>query len=141
MAPLMRGASAVPLPLTRPAGAVRLDQSLKSRLLSKLSIEAVLNLLCALELDRYESSFAHQGISGADLDLADEADLEELGMGVALHRRRFLSQLQTFREQGVPPDLHTELPQTNPERISGPWFYVADGLAKEPTGRSATRCR
>jgi hypothetical protein len=30
--------------------------------------------------------------------------------------------------------LHTELPRTIPERISGPWFYVTDGNTREPTG-------
>ena len=30
--------------------------------------------------------------------------------------------------------LHTELPRTIPDRISGPWFYVTDGNTREPTG-------
>ena len=30
--------------------------------------------------------------------------------------------------------LHTELPRTVPDRISGPWFYVTDGNTREPTG-------
>ena len=34
-----------------------------------------------------------------------------------------------------PIDLSTALPRTIPSTISGPWFYVADGLDKEATGR------
>ena len=35
---------------------------------------------------------------------------------------------------GKPP-FFTELPQSRPKRIAGPWFHVADGLEKEATGR------
>ena len=31
--------------------------------------------------------------------------------------------------------MHTELPRKIPSKISGPWFYVCDGTASEPTGR------
>ena len=65
-------------------------------------------MLQALELWQYKEGFARQGVSGADLRMATDDDLRELGVGLGVHRRRLLTQLGELSSGGVPSDFLCE---------------------------------
>jgi len=70
------------------------------RALDALTSSDVGRLLAHHSLDRYASSF--ESLSGADLRDANDTDLEELGVKVAVHRRRLLALLGEYASAGVP---------------------------------------
>ena len=70
------------------------------RALDALTSSDVGRLLAHHSLDRYAPSF--ESLSGADLREANDTDLEELGVKVAVHRRRLLALLGEYASAGVP---------------------------------------
>ncbi|KAL1507176.1 hypothetical protein AB1Y20_008027 [Prymnesium parvum] len=70
-----------------------------------LSARDVTHLLHAVELGQYAGMFDNFPLTGADLALAEETDLEAAGMTEHLERKQLLSQLQTFQAHGVPQEL------------------------------------
>ena len=70
------------------------------RALDALTSSDVGRLLAHHSLDRYAPSF--ESLSGADLREANDTDLEELGVKVAVHRRRLLALLREYASAGVP---------------------------------------
>ena len=70
----------------------------------------------------YGAAWAALGIDGAllaDPEL-DEADLEELGVAVRLHRRRVLKDVARLRAQGVPEDVLRPTPREEPSPPASP---------------------
>ena len=70
----------------------------------------------------YGAAWAALGIDGAllaDPEL-DEADLEELGVAVRLHRRRLLKDIARLRAQGVPEDVLRPTPREEPSPPASP---------------------
>jgi len=61
--------------------------------LHELSVAQVGELLHRLGLGKYAEAFAEFPVDGACLVVADAADLEEAGMGPAMHRKKFLAAL------------------------------------------------
>ena len=61
--------------------------------LRDLSVAQVGELLHRLGLGKYAEAFAEFPVDGACLVVADAADLEEAGMGPAMHRKKFLAAL------------------------------------------------
>ena len=61
--------------------------------LCELSVAQVGELLHRLGLGKYAEAFAEFPVDGACLVVADSADLEEAGMGAAMHRKKFLAAL------------------------------------------------
>ena len=89
-----------------------------TRSLEHLSKEDVAALLKSIELGAYADAFLATPITGADLRLMEEADLESLGVGVSIHRRRLLRQIEDWsRDGGVPFDALVH-PSSNPH---GDW--------------------
>ena len=89
-----------------------------NRSLEHLSKEDVAALLKSIELGAYADAFLATPITGADLKLMEEADLESLGVGVSIHRRRLLRQIEDWsRDGGVPFDALVH-PSSNPH---GDW--------------------
>jgi len=62
-------------------------------------------LLEGCDLGRYASALRGQGVTGADLAIAADDDLRELGVGLMLHRKRLLAQVDEFAATGVPLSL------------------------------------
>ncbi|KAL1495919.1 hypothetical protein AB1Y20_014561 [Prymnesium parvum] len=75
------------------------------RALASLTSEEVARLLINLDLQRYAESFRKTPISGADLILMTDEDLQLQGIDFPLHRRRLKVQIDGFAENGVPPSL------------------------------------
>ena len=81
-----------------------MDLNVKARVkaLNDLSSAEVVLLLHALEVSRYVQAFSQRNISGLDLPLLTDADLQGMGVSLGLHRRRLLLQLAKFHWEGVP---------------------------------------
>jgi len=70
--------------------------------LAELDTAGVEALLAELKLSRYAPEFARLEISGADLEVALDSDLLEMGVSLSLHRRRLLARLQQLRATHPP---------------------------------------
>ena len=79
--------------------------------LTHLSKDDVAALLHHIELGKYADAFLTTPITGADLALMDDADLASLGVGISIHRRRLLQQIQSWSEAGGVP--HDALSQSS----------------------------
>ena len=75
--------------------------------LEKLSPQQVQDLLSILGFSQYKAGFDRWQVSGVDLaeeGLCDE-HLNEIGVGLGLHRLRLLRLLKVYRESGVPDEV------------------------------------
>lgn len=70
--------------------------------LGSLGANDVCHLLRSVDLGRYADDFAALPWRGADLEAADETDLEECGVRAAVHRKSLLRQVEEWRSSGVP---------------------------------------
>ena len=71
-------------------------------MLSSLGAHEVARLLNSIDLGRYSSNFLSLPWRGADLETAEERDLEDAGIASSLHRRSLLKQVAAWRVDGVP---------------------------------------
>ena len=70
--------------------------------LSSLGATEVANLLHSIDLGRYATNFLSLPWRGADLEAAEERDLEDAGVAAPVHRRSLLKQVAVWRVEGVP---------------------------------------
>lgn len=70
--------------------------------LSSLGAHDVSNLLHSIDLGKYADAFSQLPWRGADLESADERDLEDAGVRAAVHRKSLLRQVEEWRVGGVP---------------------------------------
>jgi hypothetical protein len=80
--------------LSQPAASQR-------RALSSLTTDEVVRTLDGLDLGRYGGAMRTYGVSGADLALATDDDLRELGVGLSVHRKRLLGLVAQLVADGV----------------------------------------
>lgn len=86
-------------------------------LLKQLSVDQVCNLLHSLEMGNYAAGCREQKVSGRKLELMDNEDLAECGVGLKIDRKTLLSYVQEYVADGVPlskivrtPSFHENLP-------------------------------